>query len=107
MGDPAGSRRPSPCHRQRGSRHAVQCERSMSVTPASAPSLELDRGFVVASGIECSAPLIAGGVRQDELRKTGHWDRYREDLELVASFGIRYLRYGVPFHVVAREPDPA
>jgi beta-glucosidase/6-phospho-beta-glucosidase/beta-galactosidase len=70
------------------------------------PPLEIDTGFVVATGIECSAPVIEGGVRQDELRKTGHWERYREDLALVASFGIRYLRYGVPFHVVARDTDP-
>ncbi len=69
------------------------------------PPLEIDTGFVVATGIECSAPVIEGGVRQDELRKTGHWERYREDLALVASFGIHYLRYGVPFHVVARDPD--
>ena len=71
---------------------------------ATAPGLELDRGFVVGSGIECSAPTIAGGHRQDELRKTGHWTRVEEDLALVASFGIRYLRYGVPFHVVDADP---
>jgi beta-glucosidase len=70
-----------------------------------APTLELDHGFVVASGIECSAPTIARGRRQDELRKTGHWDRYAEDLALVAAWGIRYLRYGIPFHVVARHRD--
>lgn len=68
--------------------------------------LELDGGFVLATGIECSAPTIAGGVRQDELRKTGHWERYAEDLQQIASFGIRYLRYGVPFHIVANGPDP-
>ena len=71
---------------------------------AEPPALELDRGFVVGSGIECSAPVIAGGHRQDELRKTGHWTRVEEDLALVASFGIRYLRYGVPFHVVDADP---
>jgi len=70
-----------------------------------APTLELDRGFVVASGIECSAPTIARGRRQDELRKTGHWQRYAEDLALVASWGIRYLRYGITFHVVSRDPS--
>jgi hypothetical protein len=69
-----------------------------------APQLELDRGFVVGSGIECSAPIIAGGHRQDELRKTGHWSRVREDLTLVGSFGIRFLRYGIPFHVVDATP---
>ncbi|HVL54614.1 MAG TPA: family 1 glycosylhydrolase [Vitreimonas sp.] len=76
----------------------------MTVTTA-IPPLEPDHGFVVASGIECSAPLVAGGVRQDELRTTGHWDRYAEDLALVAGWGIRYLRYGVPFHVVDRDPQ--
>jgi beta-glucosidase/6-phospho-beta-glucosidase/beta-galactosidase len=68
--------------------------------------LEVDSGFVVATGIECSAPIIRGGVRQDELVKTGHWERYAEDLAAIAAFGIRYLRYGVPFHVVARGDDP-
>jgi len=76
----------------------------MSITVTAALELELDRGFVVASGIECSAPLIGGGVRQDELEKTGHRDRVEEDLALVAAFGIRYLRYGIPFHVVAATP---
>jgi len=66
--------------------------------------LELDQGFIVASGIECSAPVVADGVRQDELRKTGHTDRVEEDLALVASYGIRYLRYGIPFHEVAADP---
>jgi beta-glucosidase/6-phospho-beta-glucosidase/beta-galactosidase len=70
------------------------------------PRLELDDGFVVATGIECSAPMIGGGVRQDELRKTGHWQRYAEDMTAIADFGIRFLRYGVPFHVVARDDDP-
>jgi hypothetical protein len=81
---------------------------TQSATPPAGPSLELDDGFVVATGIECSAPLIAGGahgIRQDELVKTGHWDRYAEDLALVAAWGIRYLRYGIPFHVVARDPE--
>jgi beta-glucosidase len=72
---------------------------------ASPPPLEPDGGFIVGSGIECSAPLVAGGLRQDELRKTGHWTRVEQDLELVASFGIRYLRYGVPFHVVDAGED--
>ena len=69
------------------------------------PDLDLEHGFVVASGIECSAPIIAGRRRQDELRLTGHWTRYAEDLALVASYGIRYLRYGIPYHVVARDPS--
>ena len=61
--------------------------------------------FVVATGIECSAPVIAGGLRRDQLLLTGHWDRYEEDLDLVTDLGISHVRYGVPFHVVARNPD--
>ena len=75
------------------------------IVTADPDTLEPEAGFVVATGIECSAPIIAGGIRQDELRKTGHWDRYAEDLSLIADFGIRYVRYGIPFHVVARDPD--
>ena len=67
--------------------------------------LELDHGFVVATGFECSAPVVRGGIRQDELRKTGHWLRYEEDFDLVSSFGIRFVRWGVPFHVVARSDN--
>jgi beta-glucosidase/6-phospho-beta-glucosidase/beta-galactosidase len=61
--------------------------------------------FVVATGVECSAPVIAGGLRRDQLLLTGHWDRYEEDLDVVAELGISHVRYGVPFHVVARDPD--
>ena len=60
--------------------------------------------FVVATGIECSAPTIYGGLRRDELRLTGHWDRVEQDLDLVVAMGISHLRYGVPFHVVAADP---
>ncbi len=67
--------------------------------------LEPDEGFVVSTGFECSAPVIASGTRMDELVKTGHWTRYEEDFDLVASFGIRAVRYGLPFHVIACGDD--
>jgi len=67
---------------------------------ATAPTLEVDRGFVAATGIECSAPVIEGGVRMDELDKTGHYVHYARDIELVTELGIRHLRYGIPFHRV-------
>jgi beta-glucosidase len=68
-------------------------------------TLEPDAGFAVTTGIECSAPVVAGGIRRDELRLTRHWDRYVEDAVLTARLGIPFVRYGIPFHVVAREPD--
>jgi beta-glucosidase/6-phospho-beta-glucosidase/beta-galactosidase len=60
--------------------------------------------FIVATGIECSAPIIRGGLRRDQLLLSDHWRRYEEDFDLVAGLGITHLRYGVPFHVVARQP---
>jgi beta-glucosidase/6-phospho-beta-glucosidase/beta-galactosidase len=66
-------------------------------------TLEPASGFVVATGIECSAPLV-DGVRRDELRLTGHRERYREDAALIAALGIDVVRYGIPFHVVAADP---
>jgi beta-glucosidase/6-phospho-beta-glucosidase/beta-galactosidase len=72
---------------------------------AAQPTFELDHGFVAATGIECSAPVIAGGVRMDELEKTGHYDSYARDIELVAELGIRHLRYGIPFHRVNPDGD--
>jgi hypothetical protein len=88
-------------------RHPPSHEGLLRVLPLfEPPALELDDGFVVATGIECSAPTIAGGVRQDELRKTGHWERYAEDFSVASSLGLRYVRWGVPFHVVARSDDP-
>jgi beta-glucosidase/6-phospho-beta-glucosidase/beta-galactosidase len=59
--------------------------------------------FIIATGIECSAPIIAGGIRRDQLLMSDHWRRYEEDFDLVAELGITHLRYGVPFHVVARD----
>ena len=59
--------------------------------------------FVVATGIECSAPVIAGGIRRDELVLTAHVDHVEEDLDLVVELGITHLRYGIPFHLVAAD----
>jgi len=60
--------------------------------------------FVFATGIECSAPVVANGVRHDQLLSTGHWTRFAEDASLIRRLGIPWVRYGIPFHVVAREP---
>lgn len=67
--------------------------------------LEVHHGFVAATGIECSAPLIEGGIRMDELEKTGHYERYERDIELAAELGVRHLRYGIPFHRVNPAPN--
>ncbi len=54
--------------------------------------------FMFATGIECSYPRIAGGIRRDLLAECGHYDRWREDLELTRGLGLRVLRYGLPYY---------
>jgi beta-glucosidase/6-phospho-beta-glucosidase/beta-galactosidase len=52
-----------------------------------------------ATGIDAAMPKL-NGRRLDQLEKSGHYDRWREDLDLVRDLGTRYLRYGLPFHRV-------
>ncbi len=62
--------------------------------------------FMFATGIECSYPVIKNKThRVDELELTGHYERWREDLELVREMGIRFLRYGVPFYRINTASD--
>jgi beta-glucosidase/6-phospho-beta-glucosidase/beta-galactosidase len=55
-------------------------------------------GFMFATGIENSYPTIAGGVRVDQMEKCGHYQKWREDLELVHELGLHFLRWGPPLH---------
>jgi beta-glucosidase/6-phospho-beta-glucosidase/beta-galactosidase len=56
--------------------------------------------FMFATGIENSYPTIklADGTtkRIDELAKTNHYNQWKQDLDLVPTLGIKYLRYGPP-----------
>jgi beta-glucosidase/6-phospho-beta-glucosidase/beta-galactosidase len=56
--------------------------------------------FMFATGIENSYPTIewkGKTIRQDELAKTKHYDRWRDDFRLIRELGIEYLRYGAPY----------
>jgi beta-glucosidase/6-phospho-beta-glucosidase/beta-galactosidase len=64
--------------------------------------------FMFATGIENSYPRIQWHgkmIRQDELAKTGHYDRWRDDFALLKELGIEYLRYGPPYFSAHRGPD--
>ncbi|MFN2599240.1 MAG: glycoside hydrolase family 1 protein, partial [Pyrinomonadaceae bacterium] len=64
--------------------------------------------FMFATGIENSYPLIQWRgkmIRQDELAKTGHYDRWRDDFALLKELGIEHLRYGPPYFSAHRGPD--
>src|SRR4051794_39544066 len=55
-------------------------------------------GFMFATGIENSYPTIAGGARIDQMEKCQHYERWREDLEIVKRLDLAYLRWGPPLH---------
>lgn len=64
--------------------------------------------FLFATGIENSYPVITGpdgqSLRVDEMDRTGHYDRWREDFSLVKELGLKYLRYGPPYYQTHRGP---
>lgn len=62
-----------------------------------------------ATGIENSYPMVrlADGTitRVDEMAKAGHYQRWRDDFQLVKQLGLRYLRYGTPYYRAHRGAD--
>lgn len=65
--------------------------------------------FIFATGIENSYPVVSGpdgrDMRVDEMAKTDHYERWREDFALVRELGIHYLRWGPPYYKVHLGPD--
>lgn len=65
-------------------------------------------GFIFATGIENSAPLITGpdgeNLRRDEMTLCGHDARFAEDFALAKEIGVSHLRYGVPWYRVHTAP---
>ena len=67
---------------------------------------DLRDGFHWAVGMEdtfIGHPTRSGRVL-DEYALIGHYDRWREDLDLVASSGVRTIRYGIPWYRVNPSP---
>jgi beta-glucosidase/6-phospho-beta-glucosidase/beta-galactosidase len=64
--------------------------------------------FMFATGMENSYPTIrledGTNKRIDEMAKADHYNRWREDLELVNSLGVEFLRYGPPYFSVHKGP---
>ena len=63
-------------------------------------------GLRFAVGIEDTfVPQVSPGLRPlDEYELTGHYDRWREDLDLAASSGTSMIRYGIPWYRVNPAP---
>src|SRR5579875_3661984 len=51
-------------------------------------------GFMFATGVENSSPVVAGGKRLDEYALCGHYERWRDDFDCVQEIGLKFLRYG-------------
>ena len=77
-----------------------------SSRPVSAPRANESKGkFAFATGIECSYPTIEGGRwRCDEMDATGHYRKWRTDLEIAQEIGVTHLRYGPPLHLIYARP---
>lgn len=63
--------------------------------------------FLWAIGIEdtfITAPHARTGRTLDEYELTGHYERWRDDIRLMAQLGVRCARYGVPWHRVQPAP---
>jgi len=55
--------------------------------------------FMFATGIEGSCPTIRNKThRVDQFELCGHYERWRQDFDLVEELGISFLRYGPPLH---------
>jgi beta-glucosidase len=64
--------------------------------------------FWWATGIEdtfITEPWHLTGRTLDEYELTGHYERWAEDLGLIAELGVSSARYGVPWHRIQPAPD--
>jgi beta-glucosidase/6-phospho-beta-glucosidase/beta-galactosidase len=76
---------------------------SSSDVPDALAVPNLTRSFIFCTGIENSNPTITGPDgkprRVDQLAASGHYQRWREDFQLVLDLGLRCLRYGPPYYL--------
>jgi beta-glucosidase/6-phospho-beta-glucosidase/beta-galactosidase len=65
--------------------------------------------FMFATGIENSYPVVPCGdgrkCRVDEMEKCGHYEKWRQDFQLVKDMGVEFLRYGPPYYRTHLGPD--
>lgn len=61
--------------------------------------------FLFATGIENSYPTLAGGVRFDQMDRTGHYAWWERDFELARSLGVSAVRYGPAYYRTHVAPD--
>ena len=74
-------------------------------TESRAKRNEQYKGFMFATGIECSYPTIEHGHwRRDEMDSTSHYELWQTDFKLAREIGITHIRYGPPLHLIFEGP---
>src|SRR2546421_2913178 len=71
----------------------------VALTKSKASSLTEASAFLWATGVEdtfITDPWPQTGRTLDEYELTDHYRRWRSDLDLMASLGVRTARYGIP-----------
>jgi beta-glucosidase/6-phospho-beta-glucosidase/beta-galactosidase len=79
---------------------------AMLPTKSHLAQLSEPHAFCWSTGIEdtfITARHPATGRTLDEYALTGHYERWADDLELIASLGVPTARYGVPWHRIQPE----
>jgi beta-glucosidase/6-phospho-beta-glucosidase/beta-galactosidase len=67
---------------------------------------QMTNNFMFATGVENSIPTIQNGrIRVDEMESCGHYQQWSTDFDKVQELGIRFLRYGPPFHKTHLGPN--
>jgi beta-glucosidase len=64
--------------------------------------------FFWATGIEdtfITAPHAGTGRILDEYELTQHYDRWRQDIQLIRESGVSHARYGIPWHRINPQPN--
>ncbi|WP_345157984.1 family 1 glycosylhydrolase [Pontibacter saemangeumensis] len=69
----------------------------------------MENRFMFSTGIENSYPTIRlpdGTMKRiDSMEKSGHYQRWKEDFNLVKDMGLEFLRYGPPYYKVHLGPN--
>ena len=79
----------------------------MSLRRSQLDTLLQPDAFLWATGIEdtfITDPWPTTGRTLDEYELTGHYERRREDINLMASLGVKTVRYGIPWHRINPAP---
>jgi beta-glucosidase/6-phospho-beta-glucosidase/beta-galactosidase len=80
------------------------CERDLPLAPRGESPGGEEQRFFFASGVENSYPLLPNGRRIDEMEKSDHYRRWREDFGLARELGLSALRYGPAYYRINPAP---